>query len=360
MLTKPRLDPSAPGNVQLIERFLVMLLFVALLVGVYYVLKPFFVGILFGSIVAIAAWPARPWLDSHGLKSSRLAPLMLALLLAVVVVPAVLIAPGLADELRVLADRVQEWFAAMPDPPSWLAGLPFVGARLTAFWRDVMSGSENARELLGAYAQPIREFMRDAALGLAGSLLQLVVAMVVATTIWSRGFVILAALRDILVRLGGEQLAEMTVIAGHAVRGVFYGVVGTAAVQGVLMAAGLLVAGVPGAVPLGFVTMLMAISQIGAVLINVVWIGAAWWLNSTGASPLAVWFVVAWGLFVSFVDNFLKPMLIGTQIHMPIMLVILGVFGGFISFGFLGLFIGPTLLAVAYSLLQVWRTGPVE
>jgi predicted PurR-regulated permease PerM len=103
------------------------------------------------------------------------------------------------------------------------------------------------------------------------------------------------------------------------------------------------------------VTLILAVSQFGGVLINFVWGGAAWWIYSTSGTDLAFWFVIVWGLMVTFIDNLLKPWLIGSSMKLPLMLVILGVFGGFISFGFLGLFIGPTLLAVAYDLLAHWR-----
>ena len=120
-----------------------------------------------------------------------------------------------------------------------------------------------------------------------------------------------------------------------------------------------MIAGVPGAAPLGFVTLLFAISQFGGVLINLVWGGAAWWLYARSGLDLAFWFVVAWGVMVTFIDNLLKPLLIGSSIRLPLMLGILGVFGGFLSFGFLGLFIGPTLLAVAFELLGAWRARKI-
>ena len=105
---------------------------------------------------------------------------------------------------------------------------------------------------------------------------------------------------------------------------------------------------------LGFVTLLLAISQIGGPLIVVIWGGAAWWLFGHDQS-FAGGFMVAWGVMVSMVDNFVKPWLIGFGIEMPLSLTILGVFGGFVAFGFLGMFIGPTLIAILYTLLQAWR-----
>ena len=124
------------------------------------------------------------------------------------------------------------------------------------------------------------------------------------------------------------------------------------------MAIGLAVAGVPGAVLLGFVTLLLALSQIGAPLIIVVWGGAAYWLFGQDQQGWGV-FMIFWGLVVSVIDNFIKPLLIGVGVAMPLSLTILGVFGGFVAFGFLGLFIGPTLIAIAFTLLEAWRGAPV-
>lgn len=123
------------------------------------------------------------------------------------------------------------------------------------------------------------------------------------------------------------------------------------------MAVGLVVAGVPGAVLLGFVTLLLALSQIGAPLIVAVWAGAAVWLFGQDQQAWGI-FLIAWGLVVTLMDNVIKPWLIGVGVAMPMSLTILGVFGGFVSLGFLGLFIGPTLIAVAFTLLATWRGAP--
>jgi len=181
--------------------------------------------------------------------------------------------------------------------------------------------------------------------------------LVVATFFWVSGDALAATLRDILRRLGGETAAAALDVAGGAVRSVAYGVVGTAVIQAIIMAIGLAVAGVPGAVLLGFVTLLLALSQIGAPLIIVVWGGAAYWLFAQDQQGWGV-FMIFWGLVVSVIDNFIKPLLIGVGVAMPLSLTILGVFGGFVAFGFLGLFIGPTLIAIAFTLLEAWRGAP--
>src|SRR6516162_501609 len=112
-------------------------------------------------------------------------------------------------------------------------------------------------------------------------------------------------------------------------------VVGTAVIQAVVMAIGLVIAGIPGAALLGFVTLLLALSQIGAPLIVVVWGGAAAWLFGQDQQGWGI-FLIVWGLIVSMMDNVIKPWLIGFGVAMPMSLTILGVFGGFVSLGLLG------------------------
>lgn len=348
---------SAGGKTELIERSVILLLFCLLVAGVFLILRPFIVGLLFGSILAVSAWPVRNWLVKWGLSATASSILMLAMLLLFVLLPVSLAAPGLVGEVKDLCERAALWLMSSPELPSAITGLPFLGEAIGEKWRTLVSGTPEAKKIIASYAQPLGRFFTAAAAALAESIMQLAVSLIVATTFWARGGGITSVLRDSLEKLGGSGLARMIDVAGGAIKGVFYGVVGTAAVQGVLMAVGLLVAGVPAAAPLGFVTLLLAVSQFGSLLINLVWAGAGWWLYTTSGPGLAFWFVIIWGVGVTFMDNLLKPWLIGSSIDMPIMLVILGVFGGFISLGFLGLFIGPALLAVAYALLASWRTS---
>ena len=346
---------GAGRNTPMIEKFAVLLMFCLLLAGVYLVLKPLMLGLVFGVILAVAAWPLRRWLVRRGLSGGVAAGLMLVVLLIFVIVPLVMMAPGLAVEVKRVAERGMDWLTLSPQLPDWITGLPMVGSKIAATWNGLLTETPESKAMLMSFVQPLREFLTTAAFGLANSVIDISVAVIVATTCWSSGDRVVAIVRDSLSRLGGPQLSELMDVAARATRGVFYGIVGTAAIQGLLMTVGLLVAGVPGSAALGFVTLIFALSQFGGVLINLVWGGAAWWLYSNAGMGVAFWFVVAWGVMVTFSDNVLKPLLIGSSLPLPMSLVMLGVFGGFMSFGFLGLFIGPTLLAVAFELLAAWR-----
>jgi predicted PurR-regulated permease PerM len=348
---------ASTGTTQFLERAFLLLLFAGLLVGILAVLRPFTTAILFGAILAIAAWPLRDFLLRRGLKRGLAATLLLLLALAVVALPLLAIAPGLGERLTQGASRLQGYFAGNPQIPPRVAGLPFVGERLAGAWNKVLLAGGNMRTALEPYSDTLRQGLIDAAAALGQSVLQIILSLVVATFFWISGDALAAALRDILRRLGGETAGAALDVAGGAVRSVAYGVVGTAVIQAVIMAIGLAVAGVPGAVLLGFVTLLLALSQIGAPLIILVWGGAVFWLFGQDQQGWGI-FMILWGLVVTVIDNFIKPFLIGVGVAMPLSLTILGVFGGFLAFGFLGLFIGPTLIAIAFTLLDAWRGPP--
>jgi predicted PurR-regulated permease PerM len=350
--------PPGGGMATMIERAVVLLLLGGLLLGVVLVLLPFLTAVLFAAVLAVATWPLRSALVRLGLPKGLVVLLLVLAGLALVGLPVLALAPRLASRIAEGARVLEATLAALPaTPPGWVAGMPVVGERLSAAWLNAAGAEGGLLRAIGPYAEWLREGVVAVARGLADSMLQFLLALVVAGTFWASGDRFAAVLLDVVRRLGGEPAAGALRAAGGALRGVAYGVVGTAFFQALAMGVGAALAGVPGATALGFVVLVLAISQIGAVLIPAVWGGAAWWLFRQDADAWGT-FMLVWGLvLVSASDNLLRPWLISRGLEMPLTLVILGVFGGFISFGFLGLFIGPALLAVAFTLVQAWRAG---
>jgi predicted PurR-regulated permease PerM len=344
-----------------IERTVLVLLFLGLLVCVLEVLRPFGTAILFGAALATAAWPLRQALVRRGLGHGTVAALLLLGSLALLVVPVLVVAPSLAEQVSQGIERARSYFAVSPQKPAWIVGLPLVGGHLATVWDRVVEAEGNLRALMEPYAATLEQIMVAAARALADSVVQVILSLVVATMFWKNGETLVEIVHRALRRLGGATADQTIDVAAGAIRGVAYGVVGTAAIQAVLLAIGLALAGVPAAGMLGFVALLLAISQIGAPLLILIWGGAAWWLFSNDQGAWGVFMIVV-GVIVSTIDNFIKPLLIGFGIRMPLSLTILGVFGGFITFGFLGLFIGPSLIAVMFTLLQAWLPPalPVE
>jgi predicted PurR-regulated permease PerM len=177
----------------------------------------------------------------------------------------------LADQLVSGAQRVQSYFAATPDQPAWIKGVPLFGRRLGATWDRVVEVKGNLRSLLEPYTANLEQFVIGAARALADSMMQVLLSLIVATMFWTNGNGLVAVVHDALRRLGGPIAEQAIDVAAGAIRGVAYGVVGTAAIQAILLA----IAGVPGVGTLGFVALLLAISQIGGLLIVLIGGGAA-------------------------------------------------------------------------------------
>ncbi len=348
--------PPSGGAGSFIERGLALVVVGLVLLGILAVLQPFATAILFGSILAIAAWPLRDGLVTRGVGRGLAAVLLLVVVLLSVAAPLLLISPGLAEAVQTGTGTVQALLLSAPsEPPSWVTGLPLVGEAAGNGWRRVAEARGDLGPLIEPYTDRIRAVLLAVASGLADSALQILLALIVATMFWSEGEAIVEALRDSAGRLGGTTGVAALEAAGAAVRAVAYGVVGTAAAQGVLAGIGYAIAGVPMAALLGFLTLVFAVTQILAPLVMLMWAGAAYWLYEGGQTGWAI-FMALWGfVVVSGSDNVLRPLLIKRGIEMPLSLIILGVFGGFVAFGFLGLFIGPVLLAVGLIMLRAWR-----
>lgn len=342
------------------ERAAALLLLGLLLYGVGRVLAPFALAIAFGAFIAIGTWPARDALVARGVRPGLASAILLVVLVLAVALPATLIVPDLGNQVvAVVAVGRDALDRLSPVPPAWVTDLPLVGSQAGRLWTQAGEMRGNVTEVIRPYSGAIATMLIDMGQAAAASLMQILLSLLVAAMCWTSGDSMVAQLREIAGRLGGQTAVASIDAAGGAVRGVAWGVVGTGLIQGVLMGVGLAIAGVPAAVVLGFLAMIFSISQVLGPLIVVTWIAASAWLYSEGQTGWAI-FMFLWGLVpISGSDNIIRPLLIQRGSAMPLGLIIIGVFGGLIAFGFLGLFVGPALLAVAHGLLQAWRrTAP--
>jgi predicted PurR-regulated permease PerM len=353
---EPGVNQTHGETVRLAEKVAVLLLLALLLYGVFRVLAPFGMAIAFGAFIAIGTWPARDALVRAGLRRGMAALVLLVLLILLVALPVLLMAPDLVQQVSGVVGAARAALANLPEvPPAWIAELPLVGGQAGRAWSWLHGMQGDISALVEPYSGQLARLMVELAQAAAGSVVQVLLALIVASMFWMSGDRMVTELRDIAARLGGATGVAAVAAAGGAVRGVAWGVVGTGILQAVLMGIGLAAAGVPGAAVLGFLTMIFSISQVLGPLVVVTWGGAAAWLYGQDQTGWAI-FMLAWGaIAVSGSDNIVRPLLIQRGSAMPLGLIILGVFGGLVAFGFLGLFIGPALLAVAHGLLRAWK-----
>jgi predicted PurR-regulated permease PerM len=326
---------------------------VLLILGCLIVLRPFLAAILFAAAIAISSWPLYLRL-LHRLRQRRTlaAALMTISLTLVILVPLALVAWSVADNAASYFDQVR---AALDDgtiaPPAWLKQLPLVGEQADAYLRKLVASREELIALAQRLLEPARRLLLGSSLVLGRGVAQVSLAVFVCFFLYRDGQAIVALVRGAMGKLIGEQGEVGADTVGRTVRGVMYGLLGTALAQAGVAAVGLALAGVPAVALLSITTFVLSLVPVGPPLI---WGGAAVWLFNEGRTGWGV-FMLVWGFFaISGVDNVVKPMLISRGSSLPFILVLLGVMGGVLAFGFVGLFIGPTLLAVALGLLRHW------
>lgn len=338
-----------PQQRDLTQTTLGVLFIGGLIAASFWILRPFLPAVIWATMVVVPTWPmmlgiqARLW----G-KRSLAVTVMTLILLLVMVVPLSLAIATIADN----ASRIAAWTKwltefEVPPPPDWVAGFP----RLQDFWQEV--AATGIREYAARFAPYARTGARwiIAEAGNFGLLfLQFLLTVVIAAIMYAGGESAAAWLKRFGRRLGGERGAGAVVLAGKAIRGVALGVVLTAIAQSALGGIGLALAGVPMAPMLTAVMFMLCVAQLGPMLVllpAVIWV---YWSGDTAWGT----FLLVWTLVVGTMDNFLRPFLIKKGADLPLLLIFAGVIGGLITFGLVGIFVGPVVLAVAYTLLDAW------
>lgn len=324
-----------------------------LVVGCFMVLRPFLAAILFAAVICVFTWPVyhRLWLRMR--KRDTWAALSMTLLLLVaLILPMAYLAANLADASTLILDEVQSTLESLqPDAPPWLRDIPLVGSQVSAVWARAAGGHDELMRLLQQYYEPMRKVSLQAVQLFISGFLQLVLAVFVAFFFYRDGAKLARGLIVIARKLGGELGEEMLTLSSNTVKGVMLGIFGTALAQAAVGLIGFVMAGAPMPLLLALATFFLSVIPVGPPL---VWGGAAIWLYNHGDHGWAIFLGLYGLLAISSVDNFLKPILISHSSHLPLLLVVLGVLGGAIAFGFVGIFLGPTLLAVGLTLIAHW------
>ena len=415
-------EDESKGSGRRIEPVLGMVGLMLLLLGCFFVLRPFLSALMWAIVLAYSLWPLQKRFTRWFGGSRTLAAILVTLTMTFVSVgPFVLIGFSIADDAIALGTATRKWFESVPDePPAWVEKTPFVGKDLTGYWKDfatdrrrwVESFDEAAKEVpkrpkiveeLGddsilhdapavppipggappgeaaaAATAKVGESSRVAervagqlgqatvwmksALLATGSaigkgIIEVLVSVFLAFFLLRDGAAVAERLSVSMRRIAGEKGRHLLHVAGSTVRGVVYGILGTALVQAVVAGVGFAIAGVPGAIFLAVMTFFLSAVPIGP---PVVWIPATVWLFTQGRPGWGIAMAIYGTFCISGVDNIVKPYLISHESKTPFVLIFCGVLGGALAFGIVGVFLGPTLLAVTFRMIEEWSaTRPV-
>lgn len=324
-------------------------------IGCLLILRPFISALLWAAILVFSTWPGFVLLRTRlRLSPGSAAGIMVMMEFIVIGLPLVLVAPkdraaieGLRESLGGFVGR------GLPDF-GWIAGIPLIGPSLHGYWLHWQSDLSSLGELIQPYMGSIAQMGLSLFLAILSGVAELLVALLLAFFFYRDGPALADAARRVSDRLAGPASRRLFKLIGDVTRGVVYGLLGTAVVQGLMTAFGLWLAGVPQPVLFGVIAGIVSILPVGAPL---VWIPATLWLLGQGSIGWGIFMGLYGALGISSVDNFIRPWLISRGADLPLLLTLLGALGGVFAFGFLGLFLGPVLLAVGYSMLRDWTMG---
>lgn len=345
-----------------IEMIAGIALLTLLVIGSILVLRPFIISMILAAILAYATWPVYEWLLARlKLRTGAAATTMTLLLLLTLVTPFAIMGVSLADNAVELLRLLREFMnRPLPPPPDWLASVPLVGGYFSAKWQLLTQQDEGALLLeLKQYLNqlPWKPWAIRAGSALGRGVVLISLSVLICFFFYRDGPTITARVHRLMEHLTGDRAKQLIEVTSGTVSRVVNGILGTALAQSLLALLGFLIAGVPGAMLLGLLTFFLSILPMGPPL---VWIPAAAWLYFQGQTGWAIFLAVYGLVLVSSIDNLVKPYLISRGGPLPLVLVFMGVLGGLLAFGFIGVFLGPVFLAIAYVLLSEWMRPPAD
>ena len=345
--------PASPLDTSYVEKAIGLALLSIVIAGCLLVVYPFLNAILLAIPLCVSTWPLYTRLQRRlGGRRTMAAVIMTLGIAALLVVPLVFLAMNLAEDLTKLNVAVRSAIEQGLPPPHWLGRLPLIGTEAERLWLQVSQERAGLRATLAPYLGPVREWILRQGASLLGGTLQVILSVVLLFFLYRDGADAEGRLQEAMSRLGGWRARHVLQAGAATIRSVVNGVVGTAVMQGILLGFSFWLAGVPGGLVLGAFGVLLTLMPLGLV---VLWLPAALWLLSQNETGWAI-FIAAWNLvLVGSLDNVVRPYLISRGAKLPTVLIFFGVLGGVVAFGIVGVFLGPVLLAVAYTMFQDWN-----
>lgn len=334
------------------ERVVGLLVIGVIILACFWIAWPLMGVLAWGALIAIALYPLCRRLGSAiGDRPKTAAALIVLILLILMIVPLSYLPGSFEQATDAVSAMTKDWTELkLPPAPSWMAEFPLLGSTIGEKWDAAANASRNVLVHLKPYLGPAFQWLAALGASLGLAIVQILLSIILAGVFLATQGSTKEAFHTIGRRLGGATGESLVDVAVRTIRSVVQGVMGTALIQSILSGISFAIAGVPFAVPLGVLCFCTAMLQIGTWL---VWIPAAVWLSYHGETGWALFMTVA-GIVINILDNVIKPLLIGRGAGSPIWIIFIGVIGGVLTMGIIGIFLGPLIMAIGYSIVTSW------
>ncbi|MDD2047723.1 AI-2E family transporter [Pseudomonas putida] len=319
----------------------------------FQIFHPFLNLMLWAVILAITLYPLHNMLKGKlGNKDGRTATLIIVVALALLMVPIYLLGTSISDSIEGALAMLKSDSLEIPLPNEKIATLPLIGKPLYTFWLQSATDMSSVLMKLMPYIKTVGLTLLGKMAGVGVGFLLFIGALIIAGVLMAYGENGERSAKAIATRLSGpERGPRITELCTATIRAVAQGVVGIAFIQMLLVGVGFVLMGVPGAGLLALVALLMGIMQLPVILVSLPVIA---YVFATDGTTLATVVFAIYSLIAGMADNILKPLMLGRGVDVPMPVILIGALGGMVSGGFIGLFIGPVVLAVAYKLFWQW------
>ncbi len=332
-------------------------LMILLLTWCFNIIAPFISPIVWGIVIAIGTYPMCQWFIKKTKLGNALGTTLFTLLMILLLItPTVMLTGVMFEEAQTLTKNLESGTLNIPAPPDVVSDIPLIGDDLNDFWTRA---SEDPKATLGQIEPQLKAFgkwMLKAAAGAGLGVLMFIFSIIIAGVFIAKAEACNKAVLIICNRLVGERGDNMAALSHKIIQSVITGILGIALIQTLLAGLGFMAMGIPGA---GFLSMICLVLAVVQIDILIILIPLSIYAFSFAGTPAAVAFLI-WNLAVGLLNNILKPILLGRGVDAPMLVIFIGAIGGLLLSGILGLFIGPVVLVLGYTLFMDWLAHEAE
>ena len=351
MTTNNEVTPSGENKEKLIDIVIRLGVLSLVVIWCFQILQPFVIPIVWAVIIAVAIFPVyhKLFVLLNG-RRNLAATLVALVVLVLLLVPTIMLAEVLVQNVATLAQEFRSGQLAIPPPPDNVKTWPLIGEHVSQIWHLAANNLADVLKPLQPQLKAFGAWLVKLAASAGMGMLMFVISVVIAGVLLAHSVSSYRVVHAIARRLAGDRGDELANLAEATIRSVARGVLGVAVIQAIMAGLGFMLAGGPGAGIWALLCLIAATVQIGVAPIV---IPVIVYVFATGDTVTAVLFLI-WNILILVLDNILKPILLGRGVDVPMLVIFLGAIGGMLMSGIVGLFVGAMVLALGYNLFQAW------